>query len=93
MKPVRIAVIGTGLIGTEHLRFIEELRSTELVGIADVSAAGAAHADRLRVPYFNDFQTMLEAIRPEAAIVALPNALHVPAALNCVGLVDCNNHL
>jgi len=36
---------------------------------------------------------MLEAIRPEAAIVALPNALHVPAALNCVGLVDCNNHL
>jgi len=86
MKPVRIAVIGTGLIGTEHLSFIEELQTTELVGIADVSAAGAAHAQRLRVPYFNAFQTMLEAIRPEAAIVALPNALHTPAALNCVKL-------
>jgi predicted dehydrogenase len=86
MKPVRIAVIGAGLIGTEHLRFIEELQSTELVGIADVSAAAAAHAERLRVPYFNDFQTMLEAVRPEAAIVSLPNALHVPAALKCVRL-------
>ncbi|MGA2563715.1 MAG: Gfo/Idh/MocA family oxidoreductase [Steroidobacteraceae bacterium] len=86
MKPVRIAVIGTGLIGTEHLRFIGELQSTELVGIADVSAAGAAHAQRLRVPYFNDFQTMLEAIRPEAAIVALPNSLHTPAVLDCVRL-------
>jgi predicted dehydrogenase len=86
LKPVRIAVIGTGLIGTEHLRFIDELASTELVGITDISTAGAAHAQRLRVPYFNDFQRMLEAIRPEAAIVALPNALHVPAALNCVRL-------
>lgn len=82
--PVRVAVIGAGLIGKEHLKFIEGLDSTKLVALADVSSETAALAGSLQVPYFSDYDAMLHEIRPEAAVVAVPNALHVPAALCCV---------
>jgi predicted dehydrogenase len=84
VKPVRIAVLGTGLIGTEHIRFIDGLESTELVAISDLSAAARELARTVAVPFFADFNQLLDDIRPEAAIVALPNPLHVPAALSCI---------
>jgi predicted dehydrogenase len=84
IEPVRVAVIGAGLIGKEHLKFIGELDAAKLVALADVSSQAAALADRLQVPYFTDYGAMLHEIRPEAAVVALPNALHLPAALCCI---------
>jgi predicted dehydrogenase len=86
VKPVRIAVLGAGLIGTEHVKFIQTLGSTELVAISDLSLAGGELAQKAGVPFFSDFNQLLEDVRPEAAIVALPNPLHVPAALSCVRL-------
>jgi predicted dehydrogenase len=82
--PVRIAVLEAGLIGTEHVRFIQALGSTQLVAISDVSLAAEGLAQQVGVPFFTDYRQLIEDIRPEAAIVALPNALHVPAALSCV---------
>jgi predicted dehydrogenase len=72
------------LIGREHVRFIEGLPSTELAAIADVSSEAAELAKKLGVPYYSDYEVMLNEARPDAAIVALPNALHVPAALSCI---------
>jgi predicted dehydrogenase len=86
VTPVRIAVLGTGLIGAEHIKFIQGLSSTELVATSDVSVTGRELAQKIGVPFFTDFNRLLEEIRPEAAIVALPNSLHVPAALSCIRL-------
>jgi predicted dehydrogenase len=85
-KPVRVAVLGTGLIGSEHIRFIQGLGSTELVAISDLSMTGRDLAQKAGVPCFTDFNQLLEDIRPDTAIVALPNALHAPAALSCIRL-------
>ena len=84
MNPVRIAIAGAGLIGREHARFIQATRSAELVAIADPSPDGAALAGTLSVPHFADYEAMLDGVKPDAAILALPNVLHVPAALACI---------
>jgi predicted dehydrogenase len=86
VKPVRIAVLGAGLIGREHVKFVQAHGSTELVALADVSVDAVQFAQQIGVPCFADFNQLLEDIRPDAAIVALPNPLHVPAALSCVRL-------
>ena len=85
MKPVRIAVIGAGLIGRKH---IEVLRSNSpayaLAGVADPSPAAKAEADRLGYPCFAVIEEMLDKTKPDGAIIAVPNQMHVAAGLACI---------
>ena len=84
MTNVRIALIGAGLIGKEHLRFITEERRCELVAIADPAPAAAVAAERAGTAYFAHHAAMLDAVNPDAVIVAVPNNLHEAAALACI---------
>jgi predicted dehydrogenase len=68
------------------VRFIQGLGSTELVAISDLSVTGEELAQKTGVQFFTDFNQLLDDIRPDAAIVALPNPLHLPAALSCIRL-------
>lgn len=79
-----IVLMGAGLIGREHAALLRANPRVELVGIADVSEAAQAVADEFGVRYFTDMREMLDQMRPDGAIIALPNALHVEAALACV---------
>lgn len=84
MKPVRIAVMGAGLIGREHAALVSGHHDAALVAIADTAAAGRTVAESLGVPCFDDYERMLTEVAPEGVIVALPNSLHVEAGLACV---------
>lgn len=84
MAPVRIALLGAGLIGREHAQLLRRHPQTELVSIADMSDAAKELAEELRVPLFADYRTMLDELRPDGAVIALPNQLHVSAGLDCV---------
>ena len=69
----RIAVVGAGLIGRRH---VEHVRAeAELAAVVDPVAPEAD---------FRDVETMLRAKRPDAVIVATPNALHEAHALACI---------
>ena len=61
MAPVRIAVIGAGLIGRTH---IEVLRSGNpdytLAAVADPSPAAAEEAKKLSYPIFAGIEEMLD---------------------------------
>jgi len=85
MAPVRITVIGAGLIGRKH---IAVLRSGNpdytLAAVADPSPAAAAEAKQLGYPHFAAVEEMLDRVKPDGAIVAVPNQLHVPVGLACV---------
>lgn len=84
MTPIRIALMGAGLIGREHVGLIDKHPEAELVGIADVSADGQRYADSIGVPSFNCYEELLDQVKPDGAIVALPNSLHLPAGLACI---------
>jgi predicted dehydrogenase len=83
MKPLRIAVLGAGLVGRRHIETIRALPDVaELVGVAD-PAADAAQFDLGGAPWFTDVLPMLDKTVPEAVIIATPNRLHVTQGLEC----------
>ena len=85
MAPVRIAVIGAGLIGRKHIEVLRAgMPDYALAGVADPSAAAAREATELGYPFFADHTDLLERTKPDGAILAVPNQLHVETGLACV---------
>lgn len=82
MSPLRIGVMGAGLIGREHIALVQASADTRLAAIADVTEAGRALADEHGVRCHSDYREMLASV--DAVIVALPNALHRDAGLACI---------
>ena len=82
----KIALIGAGVIGRAHAAILAKLppEQARFVAIADPSPAGAALAQSLGVPHYPEAATMLDAARPDAAIIATPNVLHGPNAQDCI---------
>ncbi len=83
MNPVSIAVIGAGLFGRKHIDTMRPEPTCKLVAIADPTPEAAAYAKELGVPCYANYTEMLDRVRPEAAIIATPNVLHVPGGLAC----------
>lgn len=81
---IRIALLGAGLIGREHAELMASHSGVSIAAICDPSPEAAALAKQLSVPHRIDYASMLDEIRPDGAIVALPNQLHAPAALACI---------
>lgn len=85
VKTVRIGVIGAGLIGRKH---IEVLRSGSsdctLAGVADPSPAAKQDAEALGYPWYATIEEMLDKAKPDGAIIAVPNQMHVSAGLACI---------
>ncbi|MFY7781112.1 MAG: Gfo/Idh/MocA family oxidoreductase, partial [Tagaea sp.] len=80
MEKLRIAVAGAGLIGRRHIATIRASRVASLAGIADPSPAAAAFAAECGVPWAADLEALLDRVKPAAAILATPNALHASGA-------------
>lgn len=84
MRPVRIALMGAGLIGREHAALIAEHPASVLAALADPAPEAGALAEKLAVPRFTSYERMLDEARPDGAVVALPNTLHLEAGLACI---------
>jgi len=83
-KPVRIVVAGAGLIGREHIQRVLAIPGAELAGIVDTAPKAKDQADSLGVPYYPNFETMLEKDKPDGVVVALPNQVHFSAGMTLV---------
>ena len=84
MHRVRIAVIGAGWIGREHVGLIVAHPGATLAAIADVTPEVEALALDRGLAFYPDYVSMLDEVKPDGAIVALPNELHLDAGLACV---------
>jgi predicted dehydrogenase len=83
-RPLRAAVIGTGKISEEHLRFLSASPTVELAGVCDLSPSLARYAvDRFpsvggrRAAVFTDSSRMLDELRPDVVHVLTPAHTHV----------------
>lgn len=83
MEPVRLAVIGAGLIGVRHAELVRAQAMCSLVGICDVDAGRKAVADALGVPFYRSAKELIEREQPSGAIIATPNAHHAAVAETC----------
>jgi predicted dehydrogenase len=81
---VRIGIAGAGLIGRKHIELIDASRVCVLAGIADPSLDAKAFAEARTTPWYPDCLSLLDGARPDAEIVAWPNAMHLSMTLDCV---------
>jgi predicted dehydrogenase len=80
----RIAIAGAGAIGLAHIRAAQASPTCALSAIVDPSPEAVRTAAGAGVPLFKSLDELLERSRPEGIILATPNRLHVPQALQCV---------
>jgi predicted dehydrogenase len=85
MAQARIAVIGAGLIGRTHIGVLRSgLPDYTLAAVADPSPAAAEEGKKLGYPVYASIDEMLDKAKPDGAIVAVPNQLHVKTGLACI---------
>ena len=74
---LKIAVIGTGIIGNSHLNAIKQSKMCMLCAICDLNeAAVKTLAEKYQVPYFTDYKEIVTKTEAEAVILNLPHWLH-----------------
>ena len=83
MTKIRIAVAGAGAIGQAHMRVAQSSTALVLSAVVDPSPAATAIAERAGVPLYRSLDQLLAAERPDGLVLATPNHLHVPQALQC----------
>lgn len=78
---IRVAVVGVGTMGKNHVRVFKEMPNVDLVAIVDKDRAMVDFSGRIyNVPVYTDFCEMLEKEKPDAVSVAVPTVAHYPVA-------------
>ena len=85
MPSLKHAIIGVGAGVLGMHRGALELPTVHLVGVSDVNAeVGAARAEELGCPFFEDFKTLLAETSPEVVIILTPHPFHAEIAIACL---------
>lgn len=85
--PVKIAVIGAGSMGLNHLRVLSEYPDSEvrLVGVADSDEAMLSRAmSRFHVQGYQDYHALLDEQKPDLVAVVVPTHLHYEIAAHAL---------
>ena len=77
-----IAVVGAGLIGRKHIEVVAA--EAILAAIVDPDPVAKSLADEKAVPWFADLETCLREAKPDGAIIATPNHMHLQHGAICL---------
>ena len=80
----RIAIAGAGYIGLAHIEALRQSLTCSLAAIVDPSPAAGKAAAAAEVPLFPSIDELLRKAPPDGIVLATPNQLHVPQALQCI---------
>lgn len=81
---IRIAVIGAGNMGKNHLRNYSLLSNVELVGLADINPDAKSLAEDYDAKFFIDYKKMLDEVEPDAVSIVVPTPFHYEVAKNVI---------
>jgi predicted dehydrogenase len=92
IEPVRVALIGAGVIGEIHLRALSDVQGVVLRSVFDVNASKASHlASKLQIDRaVANVDELLDDDRVDLVVVATPP--HIHARLAC-RVLDAGKHL
>jgi UDP-N-acetylglucosamine 3-dehydrogenase len=84
-SPIKVAVIGAGAMGRNHIRVLNDLPMARVVGVADADEATAARAARLYgMAAYTDYRKLLDHEKPQAVVIAVPTVMHRKVALEVI---------
>ena len=76
-SPVKIAIIGTGNMGSIHARHVVNLPNTELAAVCDINPEQLKRVtNHYQVDTYDDYKTMLDSIELDGVIIATPHYDH-----------------
>ncbi len=82
MSQLRIAVIGVGVMGSQHVHSIVALNNTKLAAVCDTEQSRADElANLYGVPAFSDHTALLEQPELDAILIATPHYDHPQIAM------------
>jgi UDP-N-acetylglucosamine 3-dehydrogenase len=79
-QKLRVAVIGAGNMGRNHLRNYYMLPDTELVGLADINPLTKELADEYKTQHYIDYKTLFDELKPDAVSIVVPTPFHAAVA-------------
>ena len=78
----KIVVVGAGLIGRTHIRLVAE--NACLLAVVDPALQAREQAEENGAQWFADLSECLRAVKPDGAVIASPNGLHLQHARLCL---------
>jgi predicted dehydrogenase len=76
MRKINISIIGTGLMGLQHIKAISKSHKANLHSIVDISSNAVSFSKKYKVPLYSNAEELLKSKNLDAVIVATPNQLH-----------------
>jgi len=83
MEPVRLGLIGGGLISAKHIEGSKNISNGNLVALCDVNPDRKALAEELNIPFFTDYREMISQAGLEGVIDGTPNQFHAEVGMAC----------
>jgi UDP-N-acetylglucosamine 3-dehydrogenase len=82
---MKVAVIGAGNMGKNHIRTYSENNSVKLVAISDIDAGiGQSLANEYHTNFYSNWQQMIQQEKPDAISICVPTSLHFDIASECI---------
>jgi predicted dehydrogenase len=76
MRKINISIVGTGLMGLQHIKAISKSKKANLHSIVDISKNAVNLSKKYKVPLYSNVEELLRSKNLDAVIVATPNQLH-----------------
>ena len=78
----RVVVVGLGSMGQHHAESIQAVSRGDLVGGAEIDAGRAeVWRERFGAPVFDNYEKMMDDLRPDIAVISTQAPLHHPVTL------------
>ena len=81
--PLKIGVIGVGVMGSNHARVLSEMAGVELVGVVDPDRTQRDLSPNFGLRRFGDLEALVGS-GVDAVTIAAPTHLHHDLALACI---------
>ena len=75
-KKINISIVGTGLMGLQHIKAISKSKKANLHSIVDITNNAKSLSKKYKIPLYSNVNKLLKSKNLDAVIVATPNQLH-----------------
>ena len=87
MEPLKVGIVGTGVIGKVHLRALAACEGLHVVGSADIAANARETSVRdFGVPAYPDHVTLMQEAQPDYVVICTPHYAHAGIAIDAMAL-------
>ncbi|QHE52874.1 Gfo/Idh/MocA family protein [Pontibacillus sp. HMF3514] len=79
-----VALIGAGIISSEHLKAISRMKELQAIAVADIDEAKVKEVSReYNLIGYVDYRELVQNENPDIVVISLPHFLHKDAAIFC----------